>query len=274
MFESLQQGLGSALKVIRGHAKLTESNMRDGLALVEQALLEADVSFPVVKDFMARVSQQAVGENVLKSLKPDQHVLGIVHQELINLMGPVDHSLHLKGDVTVLMLCGLQGSGKTTTCGKLGRMIRDRGRKPMLVAADLQRPAAIQQLEVIGQQLDLPVYTEKDTQDPVRVCQNAVKHAKSTGADVIILDTAGRLHIDNELMAQLERIDRRCNPEQVYLVVDAMTGQDAVNSAKAFNESLELDGVIMTKLDGDARGGGGAIGQGGRRRADQVHRHR
>ena len=255
MFESLQQGLGSALKTIRGHGKLTESNMRDGLHLIRQALLEADVSFSVAKDFMEKVTEQALGEKVLNSLRPDEHLVGIVHQELINLMGPVDHSLHLRGDVTVLMLCGLQGSGKTTTCGKLGRFIAQRGKKPLLVAADLQRPAAVHQLEVLGEQLGLPVYSEHDASDPVAVCHNAVKKAKQTGCDVVILDTAGRLHIDDELMAQLEKIDRRVNPEQVYLVVDAMTGQDAVNSAKAFNDALELDGVIMTKLDGDARGG-------------------
>ncbi|HBO42711.1 MAG TPA: signal recognition particle protein [Planctomycetaceae bacterium] len=255
MFESLQQGLTSALKTIRGHAKLTEANMRDGLRLVRQALLEADVSLPAVKDFMARVSEQALGEKVLTSLKPDQHLIGIVHQELINLMGPVDHSLHLQSDVTILMLCGLQGSGKTTTCGKLGRLINERGKKPLLVAADLQRPAAIHQLEVLGEQLGLAVYSDKNETNPVKVCNDAVKHARQIGAEVVILDTAGRLHIDSELMAQLERIDRQCNPEQIYLVVDAMTGQDAVNSAKAFNDALELDGVIMTKLDGDARGG-------------------
>jgi len=255
MFESLQQGLTAALKAIRGHAKLTEANMRDGLRLVRQALLEADVSLPVVKNFMDRVTEQAVGEKVLTSLRPEEHLVGIVHRELVNLMGPVDHSLHLRGDVTVLMLCGLQGSGKTTTCGKLGRLISQRGKKPLLVAADLQRPAAIDQLAVLGGQLDLPVYTDKRQTDPVRVCNDAVRHARQIGADVAILDTAGRLHIDDELMAQLERIDRQCHPEQIYLVVDAMTGQDAVTSAKAFNDALELDGVIMTKLDGDARGG-------------------
>ena len=255
MFESLQQGLGSAFRSLTGKARLTEANMRDGLQLVRQALLEADVSVDVVKDFMARVSEQAVGEQVLRSLRPEQQVVGIVHQELVNLMGPVDHSLHLRGDVTVLMLCGLQGSGKTTTCGKLGRMINQRGRKPLLVAADLQRPAAVHQLQVIGEQLGLPVYAEEGATDPVAVCQNAVKHAKQIQAPVVILDTAGRLHIDEELMEQLKRIDRKVSPEQVYLVVDGMTGQDAVNSAKAFNEALELDGVIMTKLDGDARGG-------------------
>jgi signal recognition particle subunit SRP54 len=167
----------------------------------------------------------------------------------------VDHSLHLRGETTVLMLCGLQGSGKTTTCGKLGRLIQQRGKKPMLVAADLQRPAAIQQLQILGQQLGIPVYADLAAKDPVALCQAAAREANGSGIQVLILDTAGRLHVDEELMAQLTQIDRRIGPEQVYLVVDAMTGQDAVRSAKAFNEALELDGVIMTKLDGDARGG-------------------
>jgi signal recognition particle subunit SRP54 len=255
MFETLQQGLGSALRTLRGRGKLTESNMREGLAKVQEALLEADVSFSVVRQFMARVTEEAIGERVLKSLAPDEQLVGVVHRELIDLMGPVDHSMHMRPGVSILMLCGLQGSGKTTTCGKLGRVIEERGRKPILVAADLQRPAAIDQLEVIGGKLGLPVYTERDAKDPVAVCQNAVKHAKQIEADVAILDTAGRLHVDEELMEQLATIDRRVQPDQVYLVVDAMTGQDAVNSAKAFNDALELDGVIMTKLDGDARGG-------------------
>jgi signal recognition particle subunit SRP54 len=255
MFESLQENLGSAIRALRGRGRLTESNMREGLKLVERALLEADVSLPVVKRFMADVAQQAVGESVLKSLDPTQQLIGIVGRELIELMGPVDHSLHLHGGVTILMLCGLQGSGKTTTCGKLGQLIRQRGRKPMLVAADLQRPAAIDQLQVLGRQLDIPVYADLTARDPVALCQTAIRQAQQSGADVAILDTAGRLHVDAELMEQLKQIDRRVGPDQVYLVVDAMTGQDAVNSAKAFNEALELDGVIMTKLDGDARGG-------------------
>jgi signal recognition particle subunit SRP54 len=255
MFESLQENLSSALRALSGRGKLTEANMREGLAAVEQALLEADVSYSVAKDFIGRVSQAAVGEKVLRSLNPSQQVVGIVHQELINLMGPVDHSLHLKPGTTVLMLCGLQGSGKTTTCGKLARLLRDRGKRPMLIAADLQRPAAIHQLHVLGQQLGVPVYSQEGATDAVAVCQNGVKQARASGADVAILDTAGRLHVDQELMDELERIDRRIEPDQVYLVVDAMTGQDAVNSAKVFNEALELDGVIMTKLDGDARGG-------------------
>jgi len=257
MFEALQDGLSSAFKTLRGQGKLSESNMRDGLKLVEKSLLEADVSFTVVRDFMKRVTDQAVGEAVLKSLNPSQQIVGIVYEALVDLMGPVDHSLHLKGrgDVTVLMMCGLQGSGKTTSCGKLGRMIKAAGRSPLMVAADLQRPAAIDQLHVIGEQLEIPVYSDRTQQDPVVVCKAAVAQAKKLGADVVILDTAGRLHIDDELMQQLIRVDRQCNPDQVLLVVDGMTGQDAVNSAKAFNEALELDGVIMTKLDGDSRGG-------------------
>jgi signal recognition particle subunit SRP54 len=257
MFEALQDGLTSAFKTLRGKGKLSEANMRDGLKLVEKSLLEADVSFPVVREFMAHVTAEAVGEKVLKSLDPSQQVVGIVYQELVNLMGPVDNSLHLKGkgEVTVLMMCGLQGSGKTTTCGKLGRMLKEAGRKPLLVAADLQRPAAIDQLHVLGEQLGIDVFSNRAEKDPVVVCRAAVDQAKKLAADVVILDTAGRLHVDDELMQQLERIDRQCAPHQIYLVVDGMTGQDAVNSAKVFNEALELDGVILTKMDGDARGG-------------------
>jgi signal recognition particle subunit SRP54 len=255
MFESIQEGLASAFKTLRGKGSLSESNMRAGLELVQQALLEADVSFSVVKKFISDVTEEAVGEKVLKSVDPGQQVIKVVHDKLVDLMGPVDHSMHLVPGVTVLMMCGLQGSGKTTTCGKLARLLKERGKKPMLVAADLQRPAAIHQLHVLGEQLDVPVYSEQGQQDPVTVCQNGVKKAKELGAEVVILDTAGRLHIDEELMQQLKRIDQRVSPQQVYLVVDGMTGQDAVNSAKAFNEALELDGVILTKLDGDARGG-------------------
>jgi signal recognition particle subunit SRP54 len=255
MFDSLQESLQSAIRAVRGRGKLTESNMREGLKLVEEALLNADVSFSVVRDFMGKVTEQAVGEKVLNSLDPTHQLVGIVYQELAALMGPVDHSLHLRSDVTTLMMCGLQGSGKTTTCGKLARMIKSKGRTPLLVAADLQRPAAIDQLHVLGEQIGVPVYSNRETQDPVKVCRDAQQKAREIGAAVVILDTAGRLHIDDELMNQLRRVDERCQPDQVYLVVDGMTGQDAVNSAKAFNEALELDGVIMTKLDGDTRGG-------------------
>ena len=186
---------------------------------MQRALLEADVSLPVVKDFMARVTEQAVGETVLKSLDPTQQLVGIVHQELVNLMGPVDHSLHLRGDVTVLMLCGLQGSGKTTTCGKLGRLIQQRGRKPMLVAADLQRPAAIQQLQVLGEQLDMPVYADLAAKDPVAAVPGRGQAGQGrSGADVVILDTAGRLHVDEELMDQLthDRPPRRAPTRSIW----------------------------------------------------------
>lgn len=256
MFDSLQDGLKSAFKSIRGKGKLTEGNMRDGLKLVEQSLLDADVSFSVVKHFMASVTEKALGQKVLAALDPSEQLVGIVHDELVSVMGPVDNAIPMQeGRPTILMLCGLQGSGKTTTCGKLARLLKKTGARPMLVAADLQRPAAIKQLHVLGEQVGVPVYSEDGEQDPVKVCRHAVAHAKNEDVNVIILDTAGRLAIDEELMKQLSKIDLEVGPDQAYLVVDGMTGQDAVNSAKSFNESLELDGVILTKLDGDARGG-------------------
>ena len=257
MFESITKGLEGALSLFRGQGRLTEQNMQEALAAVTQALLEADVNYTVAQEFTGRVSEAAIGTQVLKSLDPFQQFVAIVHGELVNLMGPVDHSLHLRrGEVVVLMLCGLQGSGKTTTCGKLARMLQDSQWRPMLVAADMQRPAAIDQLKIIGQQLGVPVYSEAPPASAVKVCQNGVAAARKAGdIDVVILDTAGRLHIDAELMQELEQIDLKLSPQQILLVCDAMTGQDAVNSAKAFTEALELDGVILTKLDGDARGG-------------------
>ncbi len=256
MFESLSEGLQSAFKSLSGKGKLTEGNMRDGLDIVRKAMLEADVSYEVVQDFMDHVSERALGKRVLLSLRPHEELVNIVHAELTSILGPVDPSLHLKKDgPTVIMLCGLQGSGKTTTCGKLSQLLLEENIKPMLVAADLQRPAAIEQLHVIGRQLDVPVYSEPGNSNPVKVCQAGVEKAKAEGARVVILDTAGRLAIDQELMEELQRVDKKVSPDQVYLVVDGMTGQDAVNSARAFNDALELDGVIMTKLDGDARGG-------------------
>ena len=257
MFESITKGLEGALSLFRGQGKLTESNVEEALRAVTQALLEADVNYSVAQQFTERVSEAAIGTQVLKSLNPYQQFVGIVHHELVNLMGPVDHSLHLRrGEVVVLMLCGLQGSGKTTTCGKLARMLQESQWRPMLVAADMQRPAAIDQLKIIGEQLGVPVHSEPPGTNAVKVCQNGVAAArKLANIDVVILDTAGRLHIDAELMQELEQIDLKLSPQQILLVCDAMTGQDAVNSAKAFNEALELDGVILTKLDGDARGG-------------------
>ena len=258
MFEGITQGLKGALSFI-DRGRLTEANIREGLKQVRQALLEADVNYDVATAFVQRVTEAAVGERVLKSLRPSQQIISIVYEELTLLMGGPqnDTSLHLKRDgVTVLMMCGLQGSGKTTTCGKLAYQLKDRNVSTMMVAADLQRPAAIEQLKVLGQQLGVPVYSEPPAQStPVQVCRNALKEAQRAGVRALILDTAGRLHIDDALMRELTEIDNKCQPDQVLLVCDAMTGQDAVNSAKAFNEALELDGVILTKLDGDTRGG-------------------
>jgi len=256
MFESLSASLTSALASLRGRGKLTESNMREGLGAVRTALLEADVAYDVVDTFLDKVVEGAIGAKVLETLDPGQQLVGVVHQELVNLMGPVDHSLHLQsGRATVIMLCGLQGSGKTTSCAKLARRNKEQGLSVMLVAADLQRPAAIEQLAILGRQLGVPVHTPDGVTDPVAVCNAGVARARKEGISVVILDTAGRLAIDQALMDELKRIDHTVGPDQVYLVVDAMTGQDAVRSAKAFNDALELDGVIMTKLDGDARGG-------------------
>ncbi len=256
MFESLSDGLQSAFKSIRGKGKLTEANMRDGLQMVEDAMLEADVSYSVVQDFMQHVTERALGQKVLLSLKPHEELVRIVYEQLTEILGPVDVSIPLRKDkVTILMMCGLQGSGKTTTCGKLALLLKEQKVQPFLVAADLQRPAAIEQLHTLGRQLDVPVYSDAGQPDPVKVCRDGVAQATAQGAQVVILDTAGRLAIDEELMTQLAEIDKKIGPDQVYLVVDGMTGQDAVNSAASFNERLELDGVIMTKLDGDARGG-------------------
>jgi len=250
--KSLTESLGS---MFRG--KLTESNVREGMQKVRQALLEADVNYDVARDFCEAVTKEAVGDKVLKSLNPTEQIISVVFQELVNLMGPVDHTIDLRrGEISVLMMCGLQGSGKTTTCGKLAKMMLEQGAKPMLVAADLQRPAAIEQLKVIGAQIGVPVYFEDPAHStPVKVCQNGRKAAEKQGCNLLILDTAGRLHVDDDLMKELIEIDNKLMPHQAFLVCDAMTGQDAVRSAKAFNDALELDGVILTKLDGDTRGG-------------------
>jgi len=255
MFDSLQTGLQSAFKSLRGKGTMTEANMREGLRMVEESLIEADVSIEVVKDFMAKVSEQALGEKVLLKLDPSQQFISIVQDQLIEILGPVDPEIKLRSNPTVLMMCGLQGSGKTTTCGKLAKLLLSQNIKPLLVAADLQRPAAIEQLHVLGEQLGVPVYSEPGAQDPVKVCQNAKAKAQQENARVVILDTAGRLAIDDELMKQLKTIDKKVSPDQIYLVVDGMTGQDAVKSAKAFEDALGLDGAILTKLDGDTRGG-------------------
>ena len=257
MFEGITQSLGNAFSFLSRSGRLTEKNIREGMRQVRQALLEADVNYEVATDFIKNVTEEAVGDRVLNALNPTEQIVGVVYEHLVGLMGPVDHSLRLKRDgVSVIMMCGLQGSGKTTTCGKLARRLKQDGWKPLLVAADLQRPAAIEQLKVIGEQIEVPVYAEApDKSSPLKVCKNGFANAKKTGCNVVILDTAGRLHVDDELMQELSLIERKLDPSQLLFVCDAMTGQDAVNSAKAFNAALELDGVILTKLDGDTRGG-------------------
>src|SRR5436190_15238360 len=256
MFEGITRGLGDALKKLKGRGRLTADNIRDGMREGRRALLEADVNFTVVNDFIARVTERSVGQDVLARIDPSEQIVRIVYDELVALMGPVDHRIPFAKDrPTVLMLCGLQGQGKTTTAGKLALMLKDRGRKPLLVAADLQRPAAVEQLKVLGEQVGVPVYTEAPPATPVDVCRNAVAYARQNLLDTVLLDTAGRLHVAEMPMDELKQIDRLVKPDDVLLVCDAMTGQDAVNSAKAFNDALDLNGVILTKLDGDARGG-------------------
>jgi len=255
LFESLTQKLNSVFKSLSGRGRITEANISDALRDVRKALLEADVNYQVVKQFCKDVKQAALGADVVKSLHPGQVFIKIVQDELTRLMGPVDTRVYfVSPGPTVIMLAGLQGCGKTTTVAKLGKYLTDKGKKNLLVADDLQRPAAIEQLQILGQQTQIDVYSE-ESKNSVKVAKNAVKHAQKNGYDVVVLDTAGRLHIDQEMMTELDNIAKTVTPHQIYLVCDAMTGQDAVNSAKEFNDRLELDGVILTKLDGDARGG-------------------
>jgi signal recognition particle subunit SRP54 len=255
MFEGIQRSLGEALKKLRGRGRITDANVRDAMQEVRRALLDADVNYTVANEFIARVTQRSIGQEVLRTLDPSEQIVKIVYDELVQLMGPVKPGIAFAKDrPTVVMLCGLQGQGKTTTAGKLALTLRERGRKPLLVAADLQRPAAVDQLKVLGEQIGVPVYSETGI-TPVDVCRNAVAYAKKTLLDTVILDTAGRLHVADMPMDELKQIDKQARPDEVYLVADAMTGQDAVNSARAFNDALDLNGVILTKMDGDARGG-------------------
>ncbi|MBL7185141.1 MAG: signal recognition particle protein [Phycisphaerae bacterium] len=255
MFESLTEKFNSVFKSLSGRGRITEANVSDAMREVRKALLEADVNYNVVKNFCKDVSRAALGAEVIKSLHPGQVMVKIVSDELAKLMGPVDTQIYfVSPGPTVIMLAGLQGGGKTTTAAKLGKYLVSKGKKPLLVADDLQRPAAIDQLIILGEQLEIDVYSEQ-SKNPVKVAINGVKHARENGHDVVVLDTAGRLHIDQEMMDEVANVAKAVTPQQIYLVCDAMTGQDAVNSAKEFNERLELDGVILTKLDGDARGG-------------------
>lgn len=255
-FEGLGDKLQSAFKDLRGKGKLSESDIDAALREVRRALLEADVNFKVAKDFIAQVREKAMGEEVFGSLKPDQTVIKIVRDELTELLGGTQSKITLSSTgMTVIMLVGLQGAGKTTTAGKLALMFKKKGHRPMLAACDVYRPAAIKQLEVLGEQTDVPVYRMPPNVDPVHIARYAVDTAKSYNRDIVILDTAGRLTIDEKLMAELRNIKAEVHPQEILLVLDSMTGQDAVNTAKAFDESLGIDGTILTKMDGDARGG-------------------
>ena len=265
MFDALTDKLGNVFRGLSGRGRISEENVRDAMREVRTALLEADVNVQVVKDFTESVIEKAQGQEVIKSLQPGQLMVKIVYDELVNLMGPVDTQIYfVQPGPTVIMMCGLQGSGKTTTSGKLAKLLVSKGHRPMLAAADLQRPAAMEQLRVVGEQVGVPVYADLSKAAPhgqvakgaaVAVARAAINEARRSGRDVVILDTAGRLAIDDDLMEELRDINSSVSPHQIYLVLDSMTGQDAVNSAKIFNEKLELDGLILTKLDSDTRGG-------------------
>ena len=256
MFDTLTDRLTGVFRGLRGRGRITEENVSEVMREIRTALLEADVNLEVAREFCNEVQEKALGAEVINTLKPAEVMVKIVHDELVRLMGPVDPKIpFVSPGPTVLLMAGLQGSGKTTTCGKMAKLLMSRAKRPLLVAADLKRPAAIDQLEVIGGQVGVPVYTERGHQNVVKLCRNSLKHAKQHDRDVVILDTAGRLAIDEELMSELSNVATSTSPHQIYLVLDAMTGQDAVNTARAFNERLELDGCILTKFDSDTRGG-------------------
>ena len=255
-FEGLSSRLQEITRKIRGKARITESDLKEMLREVKLALLEADVNYKIVKEFTETIREKALGQDVLKSLTPGQQVIKIVKDELVELLGGTESRVNFSPNPpTVIMLVGLQGSGKTTTAGKLANLFRKQGKKPLLVACDIYRPAAIQQLQVVGKQLNIPVYSNENSKDVVHIAKQAMSVAMSKMNDVVILDTAGRLHIDEALMDELKNVKAGVKPHEILLVVDAMTGQDAVNVAEKFNEALGIDGVVLTKLDGDTRGG-------------------
>ncbi len=256
IFEGLADKLQSTLNKLKSKGKLSEKDVSAAMREVKLALLEADVNFKVVKKFIQSVKERAVGKEVMESLTPGQHVIKIVNEELTSLMGETESKIDFASNsTTVIMMCGLQGAGKTTTTGKLGALLKKKGKRPLLVACDVYRPAAIKQLEVVGSKVEVPVFSMGDKQNPVNIAKAAIEHGKKHGNDVIILDTAGRLHIDEDMMTELQNIKNEVKPNEILFVVDAMTGQDAVTVAQTFNEKLEINGVILTKLDGDARGG-------------------
>jgi signal recognition particle subunit SRP54 len=256
MFESLSERLERSFKILKGEGKITEINVAETLKDVRKALLDADVNFKIAKTFTETVKEKAMGQNVLTSLKPNQLMVKIVHDELAELMGGASVDVNLKGNPSVILMSGLQGSGKTTFSGKLANLLKTkRGKNPLLVACDVYRPAAIEQLKVLGEQIGIPVYSDLESKNPVAIAEAAIKYAKQHGNDVVIVDTAGRLAVDEAMMNEIAAIKKAINPQEILFVVDSMTGQDAVNTAKEFNDRLDFDGVILTKLDGDTRGG-------------------
>lgn len=255
MFDNLSERLERSFKILKGEGRITEINIAETMKDVRRALLDADVSFKVAKNFTDTVKKKALGQNVINALKPKELMVKIVHDELTSLMGGEEAPLVLNGKPAVILMSGLQGSGKTTFSGKLAFRLKKKGRKPLLVAGDVYRPAAIEQLKVLAQQIDVPVYTEEGNTNPVQIAENAVKYARDNKLDLVIVDTAGRLSVDTEMMDEIEAIKNALKPDETLFVVDSMTGQDAVNTAKAFNDRLDFSGVILTKLDGDTRGG-------------------
>lgn len=255
MFDNLSDKLDRAFKVLKGQGKITEINVAETLKEVRKALLDADVNYKIAKDFTDRVKEKAIGENVLTSISPSQLMIKIVNDELVALMGGEQAEINLKGNPSIILIAGLQGSGKTTFSGKLANYLKSKGKTPMLVAADVYRPAAIEQLRILSEQIGVPAHTDFDSKDPVAIAMEGIKKAKASGCNVVIVDTAGRLAVDEQMMDEIARVKSSINPNEILFVVDAMTGQDAVNTAKAFNDRLNFDGVVLTKLDGDTRGG-------------------
>ncbi len=255
MFNNLSERLERSFKILKGEGRISEINIAETMKDVRRALLDADVNYKVAKQFTDTVKQKALGQNVINALKPKELMVKIVHDELTALMGGKEVPINLSGNPTVILMSGLQGSGKTTFSGKLARKLKNKGKNPLLVAGDVYRPAAIEQLKVVGESIGVPVYTEEGNQDPVAIAKAGIAEARSTHHDVVIIDTAGRLAVDERMMDEIESIKNAVKPQEILFVVDSMTGQDAVNTAKAFNERLDFDGVVLTKLDGDTRGG-------------------
>tara|TARA_B110000444_G_scaffold259217_1_gene302278 strand:+ start:5051 stop:6403 length:1353 start_codon:yes stop_codon:yes gene_type:complete len=256
MFENLSEKLDQAFSILKGHGKITEINVAETLKEVRRALLDADVSFKIAKDFTNKVKENALGKDVLTTLKPGQLMVKLVKDELTKLMGSQTEGINLEGPISVVLVAGLQGSGKTTFTGKLALFLKDKkSKKPLLVACDVYRPAAIKQLEILAEQVGVEVFTDNENKDPVAIAKSAISHAKANGHNVVVIDTAGRLAIDEQMMNEISNIKKAVSPQEILFVVDAMTGQDAVNTAKAFNDRLDFNGIVITKLDGDTRGG-------------------